>query len=60
MLGIPTHRLLDQELDHLDGLLAEGARLVFRETPTKPALEIFGIAALAEQIHARGALLIVC
>ncbi|SDX57446.1 trans-sulfuration enzyme family protein [Thiocapsa roseopersicina] len=59
LLGMPTHLLLGHELEQLDRLLAEGARLVFLETPTNPALEVFDIAALAEQVHARGALLVV-
>ena len=58
-LGIPTHLLLGAELERLDGLLAEGARLVFLETPTNPALEIFDIAAIAERTRAQGALLVV-
>ncbi|MFP4611583.1 MAG: trans-sulfuration enzyme family protein [Thiohalophilus sp.] len=58
-LGIRTALLLGSELDRLDTLLAEGYGLVFLETPTNPALEIFDIAALAEQVHARGALLAV-
>ncbi|WP_275098124.1 trans-sulfuration enzyme family protein [Sedimenticola hydrogenitrophicus] len=59
LLGIPTHLILGSELDRLDGLLAAGARLVFLETPTNPALELFDIAAIAEQVHAHGALLAV-
>ncbi|MCF7991954.1 MAG: aminotransferase class I/II-fold pyridoxal phosphate-dependent enzyme [Thiohalocapsa sp.] len=59
LLGIRTHLLLGAELDRLDGLLADGARLVFLETPTNPALEIFDIAAFAERTHAQGALLVV-
>lgn len=58
-LGITTHLLLGRELDRLDDLLAGGARLVFLETPTNPALEIFDIAAIAERAHAHGALLAV-
>ncbi|MFP3874530.1 MAG: trans-sulfuration enzyme family protein [Thiohalophilus sp.] len=58
-LGIRTALLLGSELERLDTLLAEGYGLVFLETPTNPALEIFDIAALAEQVHARGALLAV-
>ncbi len=58
-LGIPGHLLLGDELDRLDGLLAGGAGLLFLETPTNPALEIFDIAALAERAHAHGALLVV-
>lgn len=59
LLGIPTHLILGSELDRLDGLLAAGAHLVFLETPTNPALELFDIAAIAEQVHAHGALLAV-
>ena len=55
LLGIPTHLLLSNELDRLDALLAGGAKLVFFETPTNPALELFDIQAIAERVHARGA-----
>jgi cystathionine gamma-synthase len=55
LLGIPTHCLLGHELDRLDALLAGGAQLVFFETPTNPALELFDIQAIAERAHARGA-----
>lgn len=58
-LGIPTHFLLGDELDGLEALLTADARLVFLETPTNPALEVFDIAALAAQAHAHGALLAV-
>jgi cystathionine beta-lyase/cystathionine gamma-synthase len=57
--GIPTHCLLGDELDRLDGLLAGGTRLVFFETPSNPALELFDIAAIAERAQAHGALLVV-
>ena len=63
LLGIPTHLLLGAELDRLDDLLAglsgDAGRLVFLETPTNPALEVFDIAAIAERAHAQGALLAV-
>lgn len=58
-LGIPVHFVLGDELHRLDDLLATGAGLMFVETPTNPALEIFDIAFLAEQAHAHGALLAV-
>ena len=58
-LGIPTHFLLGHELGDLDGLLDDGAGLVFFETPSNPTLEVFDIAALAERAHAHGALLAV-
>jgi len=59
LLGIPTHFLLGDELDRLESLLAGGARMVFFETPSNPTLEVFDIAALAEQAHRHGALLVV-
>ncbi|NVZ10497.1 aminotransferase class I/II-fold pyridoxal phosphate-dependent enzyme [Allochromatium humboldtianum] len=58
-LGLPTHLILGQELDRLDGLLAAGARLVFLETPSNPTLEIFDLAAIAARVHAHKALLVV-
>lgn len=59
LLGIPTHFLLGDELDRLEGLLAQGPRLVFLETPSNPTLEVFDIAAIAAQAHAQRALLVV-
>lgn len=59
LLGIPTHLLLGAELDRLDPLLADGARLVFLETPSNPTLEVFDITAIAACAHAHGALLVV-
>ena len=56
LLGIDTTFLLSSELDQLDGVLQAGARLVFFETPTNPALEIFDIAAICELAHRHGAL----
>jgi cystathionine beta-lyase/cystathionine gamma-synthase len=58
-LGIPTHLLLGHELDWLEALLSEGARLVFFETPSNPTLEVFDIAAIAEQVRRHEALLVV-
>jgi cystathionine gamma-synthase len=55
LLGIPTHLLLGSELDRLDALLAGGAKLVFFETPTNPALELFDIRAIADLAHTYGA-----
>lgn len=59
LLGIRTHLLRGSQLDQLDSLLAGGARLVFLETPSNPALEVFDIRVIAAQAHARGALLAV-
>lgn len=58
-LGIETHLLLGSELGRLDALLAGGMGLVFLETPTNPALEVFDIAAIAVRARAHGALLVV-
>jgi cystathionine beta-lyase/cystathionine gamma-synthase len=58
-LGIPTHLLLSHELGRLDEILAKGVGLVFFETPTNPALEIFDIHAIAKLAHAYGALVAV-
>ena len=55
LLGIPTHCILGHELDRLDALLTGSAKLVFFETPTNPALELFDIRAIADLAHARGA-----
>lgn len=55
LLGIKTHLILGNELHRLDALLAEGAKLVFFETPTNPTLELFDIQAIANIAHARGA-----
>lgn len=58
-LGIPAHLLLGSELDRLPAILKQGVGLVFFETPTNPALELFDIAAIAELAHAHGALVAV-
>lgn len=47
LLGIKTHCLLGSEIGRLDQLLAEGARLVFFETPTNPTLELLDIRAIS-------------
>lgn len=58
-LGIPTRLILSSERNQLEDLLAEGASIVFLETPTNPTLELFDIQAIAEQAHAHGAILAV-
>jgi len=58
-LGIPTHLLLGDELDRLPDILKQGVGLVFFETPTNPALELFDIAAVSTLAHAHGALVAV-
>jgi cystathionine beta-lyase/cystathionine gamma-synthase len=59
MLGIKTHLLVGSELGRLESLLRDGASLVFFETPTNPALEVFDVRAIAKLAHAHGALLVV-
>ncbi len=59
LLGIPTHLILGDELDQLDGFLAAGASLVFFETPTNPALEVLDIRKIAATAHRHGALVAV-
>lgn len=59
LLGIPTHFLLGHELDRLEPILEKGVGLVFFETPTNPALEVFGIRRIVALAHAHGALVAV-
>lgn len=56
LLGVETTFLLGSELSGLEGALQAGARLVFFETPTNPALEVFDIAEIVEVAHRYGAL----
>jgi cystathionine beta-lyase/cystathionine gamma-synthase len=58
-LGIPTHFLLGSELDRLNEILKQGVGLVFFETPTNPALELFDIAAISSLARVHGALIVV-
>ena len=51
-------RFAPSSVDSLLGA-AEGARLLWIETPTNPALTVVDIAAFAEEVHRRGALLVV-
>eukprot|EP01102_Stenamoeba_stenopodia_P000991 TRINITY_DN10899_c0_g2_i1.p1 TRINITY_DN10899_c0_g2~~TRINITY_DN10899_c0_g2_i1.p1 ORF type:complete len:268 (+),score=31.10 TRINITY_DN10899_c0_g2_i1:63-866(+) len=60
LLGISTHLFIGQEIDHIEEILKnQKAGLIFCETPTNPALEIFDITRLATLAHANGALLAV-
>jgi cystathionine gamma-synthase len=58
-IGIKTHLLLGKTLDGLEGLLKEGAGVVFFETPTNPNLEIFQIRKITDLAHKYGALVVV-
>ena len=55
LLGIKTHLILGSELDRLDVLLEDSAKLVFFETPTNPTLELLDIHAIAAKAHTHGA-----
>lgn len=59
LLGIPGYFLLGHELFRLDEMLARGAELVFFETPTNPALELFDIHAISRLAHQYGAKVVV-
>ena len=58
-IGITTSSLLGNELHGLEALLRQGVGLVFFETPTNPALELFDIRAVSEPAHRYGALVAV-
>lgn len=58
-LGIKTHLVSGRQTAKLEGLLKEGAGIVFFETPSNPTLEIFDIKALAKLAHKYDALLVV-
>ncbi|MGE0633955.1 MAG: PLP-dependent aspartate aminotransferase family protein [Pseudobdellovibrionaceae bacterium] len=58
-IGIKTHMLLGKTLDRLEGLLKEGAGIVFFETPTNPNLEIFHIRTISDLAHKYGAIVAV-
>lgn len=58
-LGIKTHLVSGRQIAKLEGLLKEGAGIVFFETPSNPTLEIFDIKALAKLAHKYDALLVV-
>lgn len=58
-LNIPVYFLLGNELDQLDNILEKGVGMVFFETPTNPALEIFDIRGISKKAHEKGALVCV-
>jgi len=59
LLGIRTHLLLSSEFELAESRLRDGCGLVFLETPTNPALEVFDIRRIAAMCHRHGALLAV-
>jgi cystathionine beta-lyase/cystathionine gamma-synthase len=48
-----------RDLEELEGALTESTRLVWVETPTNPLLNVIDVRAVADLVHARGALLCV-
>lgn len=58
-LGIRTTFVLGDELDQLSEIVEERTRIVFFETPTNPAMEVFDIEAIASVAHERGAIVVV-
>ena len=58
-LGIPTQLMLGSDMARLDEVLAKGVGLVFFETPTNPALDIFDVREISRMAHAHGALVAV-
>jgi cystathionine gamma-synthase len=59
LLGIKTSFLLKSELSRLESELKNGMGLVFFETPTNPAMEVFDIRKISELAHRYGALVVV-
>lgn len=59
LLGIETTFMLGSELERLEETLKGGAKLVFLETPTNPALEVFDLAVVSELAHRYDALVAV-
>ncbi len=57
--GVHTTYVDGTGLDAWEKALAEGAQLVFLETPSNPLTDVFDIAAIASLSHAAGALLAV-
>jgi cystathionine gamma-synthase len=58
-LGIKAGFLLKSELPRLEAELRKGFGIVFFETPTNPAMDIFDIRAISDLAHRYGALVVV-
>ena len=58
-LGIKVGFLLKSELSRLEEELKKGYGLVFFETPTNPAMDIFDIRAISDLAHIYGAIVVV-
>ncbi len=59
LLGIKTSFLLKSEVGQLESKLKEGVGVVFFETPTNPAMELFDIRKISELAHRYGAIVVV-
>jgi cystathionine gamma-synthase len=59
LLGFKTSFLLKSELDRLEADLKNGIGLVFFETPTNPAMEVFDIRKISDLTHRYGAVVVV-
>ncbi len=59
VLGIRTSFLLKSELNRLESELKSGAGVIFFETPTNPAMELFDVRSISEIAHRYGALVVV-
>jgi cystathionine beta-lyase/cystathionine gamma-synthase len=59
LLGIRTSFLLKSELSELEKELKKGVGIVFFETPTNPAMDVFDIAAICSVAHKYDALVVV-
>lgn len=59
LLGIKSAFLLKSELAGLEAELKKGAGVVFFETPTNPAMDVFDIRIISELAHRYGALVAV-
>ncbi|RZL05982.1 MAG: PLP-dependent transferase [Pedobacter sp.] len=58
-LGIKTSFLLKSEIQQLENELKKGFGMVFFETPTNPAMDLFDIRAISELAHRYNALVVV-
>lgn len=59
LLGIRTAFLMKSELGELESELKKGAGVVFFETPTNPAMDVFDIRTISDLAHRYGALVVV-
>ncbi|MFI5403518.1 MAG: trans-sulfuration enzyme family protein [Planctomycetota bacterium] len=58
-LGVKAAQVDVGDPDALDGALAEGARIVWIESPTNPRLQVYDIEAVSDAARRHGALVVV-